>query len=511
MLRLATALANIVLWMPALLAGTPSFAISPFSLTHSTYPGRSVQQPLVSLIVTGSVRDSVNGRPLAGAIVQLVNDQGDASFGRTVKSDSIGRFEFDSVPDGRYLLGFFHTILDSLGVQPALRALVIDRQRRVYANLSTPSPTTIRTAICGKSVSENSGAVVMGTVIDARNNAPISDATVAGQWTELSIGIGGITRQFPRRVVRSQEGGWFALCNAPAPGTMTLRANRGADSTDAIEIQVPPGAIFIRTLYLGASRRVSVVNGDAVLAEAAAATGERHAAQDSSSNLSSNSRSIHVGDMKLSGKVVASIGGKPLFGAVVRIADGPRTTTNEKGEWTIANAPGGSRMLEVRAVGLYPEHRAVDVIDSAATITIAMATLKSVLDTVKVTAARLRTSNLVGFTERRRSQPGRFLTRDDISRRHAITTSELFRNIAGVHLDGYSFDSPILMSGVFAGRCAPAIYINGHYLSGIGVGEIDASVLPGELMGVEVYSPTSVPAQFQPALNGCGSIVMWTK
>ena len=50
---------------------------------------------------------------------------------------------------------------------------------------------------------------------------------------------------------------------------------------------------------------------------------------------------------------------------------------------TLAEAPTGTRMLEVHALGYYPERRRVDVVASSAPIEVKLSTLKAVLDTVK--------------------------------------------------------------------------------------------------------------------------------
>jgi hypothetical protein len=41
--------------------------------------------------------------------------------------------------------------------------------------------------------------------------------------------------------------------------------------------------------------------------------------------------------------------------------------------------------------------------------------------------------------------------------------------------------------------------------------DIDGWVAPDEVAGIEVYMQGTVPAQFQPGLSDCGSIVIWTK
>src|SRR5215212_569302 len=79
---------------------------------------------LAQTAVSGRVADSVAGRPLARASVQLVVE--DAPLrARTVVTDSDGRFHFDTVPPGHYLLGFLHARLDDFALQPPFRRIEV--------------------------------------------------------------------------------------------------------------------------------------------------------------------------------------------------------------------------------------------------------------------------------------------------------------------------------------------------------------------------------------------------
>ena len=80
--------------------------------------------PLASLAaqssVIGTVTDSVNHHPLAGAMIQLANDS--AKIVKSATSDSLGGFRIDSLAPGSYIIGFFHPTLDSLGLDLLPRA-----------------------------------------------------------------------------------------------------------------------------------------------------------------------------------------------------------------------------------------------------------------------------------------------------------------------------------------------------------------------------------------------------
>jgi hypothetical protein len=452
--------------------------------------------PPTGATVSGVVRDSIAHAPLAGAMVQLVGADSGTTFGRTVASDALGRYTLTNLPDGHYTIGFFHPMLDSLGVEPPLRAVQIEGHRPMRVDLASPSVGQVRSAVCGASSSADSGAIVVGIVRDARDRAPAAGVAVTGEWLELSFTTQGLVRRAPNLVATTGENGWFALCNVPAAGTMALTAARGEDSTDRIEVQIPAEGFLRRELYIGASRTV-------VTAEEA----------QRGDTVARPPRRVRVGDGHLNGVVVRIADGRPLAGARVGIVNGPQTTANERGEWTLVNAPAGTRMLDVRGVGYYPESRPVDVVAGATPIRSALFTLTAMLDTVKVTASRLLSDrDQSGFEARRRSGVGHYLTPKDIAARGAIVIADIFRSMPGVRveIDPQGFEKTIKINGPF-GYCQPSIYLDGFRFDSLSAGDIDGWVSPGRIRGVEIYSEASVPPQYQQGMTGCGTILIWTK
>lgn len=445
-------------------------------------------------IIRGSVHDSVAGQSLAGALVQLVSAEASSTYGRTEVSDSAGRFEFADVPDGRYTIGFFHPVQDSLGIEPTLRPVEANGRSLVRVDLAIPSPATLRAAICGAPTADSSAAVVMGFVRDAQSGAPRAGSRVSAEWLELSIGRGRLARRTPRRNTSVRASGWYAVCHVPSPGAIRLMANHERDSTDVVEVDVPAAGFLRRDLFLGTAaivtREDSVARGDSARTPA----------------------TVRVGTGRLRGSVVTSLGGRPVVGAVVAVVGGPWARTNERGEWLITDAPTGTRSVEVRAVGFYPQTRAIDIVDRSPPIVVSMATFKSVLDTMKVIANYDRFSNLAGFRERSRTSLGRYLTAADIARRRPAVTTDLFRNFPGLFLDApRGTEQYLQMRGVFTERCIPSVYLNGAVMNNLSATDIDAFVSPPDIIGIEVYSQTQAPAQFQLGMTDCGSVVIWTR
>lgn len=475
----------------------------------------------LSVSVSGFVRDSVSGGPLAGAMIQLVSVNDGPGITRTAVSDSLGRFALGDVPGGRFILGFFHPMLDSLGVEAPLREVTVNSARPVRADLGIPSPARLRTAICGPKSTSGSSAFMIGIVRDARNGEPAAGVAVKGEWLEMSFRKNGLSRHIPSLVALTGTNGWFAMCNLPSSGTMALIASRGADSTSVVDVEVPGGGLLRHDLYLGPAGSLSAGATAPVTDTVARGTIARAATADvptsstqAASGVAAPLRRLRTGNGKISGIIFAANGADPVPGALVRITDGPGTRANQRGEWTLLQAPEGTRMLEVRAVGYQPQHRSVNVVAGAAPVRVSLASLKTVLDTVKILARRRvfdRDRN--GFQARRRSGIGQYISAEEITVRQLVVTSDLFRNMAGVRLetDAGGFEKQILVRGNIAEWCSPAVYLDGKHLRGATANDVDVWVNPEEIAGVEVYAGLGAPMEFKQALTDCGSILIWTK
>jgi hypothetical protein len=458
----------------ALLAG----AVVSLAAQSATTPARTGR-------LRGLVIDSLSGRMLPGAFVQVVGD-GAAAFVATATADAFGEYTVRNVPPGRYTIGFQHPLLDSLGIESPARAALVRDTEEVRVDLAVPSPARLRRSICGASP----GALIMGFVREVQRNRAVDSASVTGEWLEYALGRTGVTATRPKRVSTSFASGFYALCGMPTPGTVVLRAAKNADSTGAIEVNISATGFVRQDLVVGA--------GSA------------------------------AGKGRIAGAVTTR-DGAPVVGAQIALIDGPNTRTNERGEWAMTGAPTGTRLLEVRAVGFYPDKRLLTVSESTPRVDARLETLKAVLDTMKV-VANLGPNIVAQFGERRRTLPGRFLGPEDIARRGATQVSDLFKTVPGTYLEvllptdtvsqfntgsvqNVSGDSQlrITMRGGFSEKCLPTIWVNGLQLMEPTAADLDGLMNPGDLIGVEVYSATQVPAQFRVVSNGCGAIVFWRR
>jgi hypothetical protein len=450
------------------------------TLALALSPGAAAGQASVS----GVVYDSVARAPLKGAFVQLVH--ADSMGGRTVVADSLGRFEIQGVAAGAYQIGFIHPMVDSLGLEPIVRGIRIVGDNPARVTLSIPSAATLRSTMCGPLPPGK--AAITGFVRDAKDDAPISGAAIAADWLEMTFQKGSIMRVIPRSDAVSASNGWFVLCNVPADGVMELFAVRGTDTTDVLDVHVPETGLLRHDLYVGAGR-----------------------------------------SGRLSGAVVSAVNGERLGNAQISVAGRPPVRANVRGEWSLTDLPLGTRLVEIKAVGFYPERRAVNVTSDGQVVRSALSSFKAVLDTVRIRAARMQDRYASGFEERRRASGGFFVTAQDIARKNPHQTADIFEGLRGLRL-GFASDTllsdkmalvdpdslkttnrQILMRGVGGDLCAPAIFLNGQFVDRIDADDLDAWVTPREIAGIEIYSEATVPAQFQRIGKACGSIVFWTK
>lgn len=449
--------------------------------------------PIAAQTVSGSVRDTIARRPLRDAIVQLVSAEGDARRARSVRTDSLGHYEFADVTSGRYLIGFIHPLLDSIGVPPLASTVVVDNAP-LHVNLSTPSPLRMRSSICG--AASDSGALIVGVVRDTRHE-PVGGATVTAEWLEVSLSLGGkIRERTATRSAASLGNGWYFICGAPKAGTVFISARREGASTDAGGIDIDNNGLAHRDLFLASN--------------------------------ANDTAPLHG--------VVSGPNGVGIAGAMVGIVGGPVTRADERGAWAIANAPGGTHLVETRAIGFYPHRTTVDVVDDAPAINVSLATVASMLDTVRVRAERESSRRMLGFEERRHSQNGYFFTADDIAKLHPAVTSDVFRRAPGVIVNRNSSDAffgaipgemehrQLTMRGIFtdpktqSDRCAPSIFVDGLFMADIDADDINSLVRPEDVAAIELYTSQPLPALFSfgtidrgPKQQGCGAIAVWTK
>jgi hypothetical protein len=195
-----------------------------------------------------------------------------------------------------------------------------------------------------------------------------------------------------------------------------------------------------------------------------------------------------------------------LSGAQVRVLDAAGiATTDSLGAFTLSNLPGGTQLVEVRRIGYALGQVPVELRSGRAVSTVVTLTRFVSLDSIRVVARR---SQYREFENRaRRSAFGRFLSEEDLEKRHPHELSDIVRFLPGFRVNGAGFDAKIVSSrGASSFRqaaCETNIVIDGMQHQDVNL------VNPQDVGAVEAYSSSAgAPVQYE---SFCGVIVIWTK
>jgi len=415
--------------------------------------------------VEGTVYDSVTRRPLAGAIVQMVNAASPAGAVRSAESDARGRYQIGGLEAGRYVLGFQHVALDTLALASPTVVVEIRAGTTATADLATPSPAAIVEAACRVSVADSTGLLI-GLLRDAETGASRTRGQVEARWVELVLDNAGLRTEERIRSGAISADGWFALC-LPAAEGIAVRASSESDSSGLRLVDIPASGMVRHDIALGGTALVrGRIMGEGRLLTASAYVG---------------------------------------FTGTDR-----RVMTDSAGAFVL-EGPAGTQTLEARALGFVAARIPLALRPGADTVMdVSLLSLKRVLDTVQVRASRVYSRDSDGFLRRRRSGNGRFWGPEDFERGRFHDIYGALRMAPGVTMVQAGFERTLTIRGGITGRCAPAVYLNGVQLGADFMGDLDLLVRPDEISGMELYTVAQAPAQYQP-LNGCGSLVIWTR
>lgn len=451
--------------------------------------------------VSGMVYDSMAMRPLTGALVQLalVPAAGRIATVRSITTDTLGRFDFDDVMSGTYLLGFQHVAVDSLGLHGPLQRIDVRTATAVRATMAVPSMGAIIRTVCGRAGEKDSLAVLLGSVRQARADTALPGAFISLRWGEVILGRdGSMQRSTPIVDAFANDEGWFTAC-VPGGVPVTLRATHGTDLSGNVELGVPAHAVLRRDIYVGAS--------DA----------ETRAADTTAAGVPREERIIERGRGELRG-VVRALDGGPIEGARVALLSGAsEARTNARGEFVLQGLPFGSHTIEARAIGYVPGQVIADIVEfrRERTELVLLDVSAYLLETVRVAAVRrLDATVRAGFERRRRMGSGHFIDESILDTMRAVTFRDLVRRIPAIRfvrgnrLDD-SWREHVEFSSGQGEPCVPVIYLDGARLIHEKT-DLDVIIHPASVRRIEAYfRGVAIPAEFASSQT-CGVLAIWT-
>lgn len=411
-----------------------------------------------SAAVRGVVFDSLAMRPLAGARIQMVRtDALPASRQFAATSDSVGRFAFVGVPAGRYVIGFFHPMLDTLGIELLDRAIDVNG-KALAVTLGTPSAATLVTGFCGArdsiradSVAPARPTLLLGHVRDVRTATGIDSASVTLSWDEVARGPDGLAIIERQTSVRTRNAGFFAVCGLPREVSAT--ASRGTDASGAVSVHVPTNGFLHLTLEVGGSGRRG----------------------------------------RVSGRVVDTAQ-RPVKTAHVVIGD-RAATTREDGSFLLDSVAVGSQSVETRAIGYAPRQDVLGVAEEGPT-EFAVTLDRVVALPAVVSSETAAATNLAQYLhEKRVDASGATFVEPTRIAGYESQQSACQLVTAATRLDFCRRSHPFFCE---------AIFVNGTKTT-LRIDDID----PDDIIGVEGFG-RAPPARYTGIRNVC-PFVIWTR
>ena len=347
----------------AVVAGLCIWTVAILAQVTSTAP---------AAVIRGTVFDSIAGRPLSGASVEVAAVRS-AHAPRTTTTDSAGQYRVSGLPAGQYTVGFYHDALTTLGLDAVTRTIDLAADTDARVDLAIPSSAMVRALRCGKGDDYAQGMLV-GFVRDAENHAPIAGTKAIVHWRAFALDSANY------RVVKEQttatitDDGMLLACHLPIDAPLDLLVTApGHRSVEGGVITVPPGGIARVDLLLADT---SATSGAAV---------------------------IRGRVTRESGKAVES-------GRVVIKALG-REVAVRNGEFVASDMPAGTWVAESRVIGVEPQ----DVLVTATQFSVATANI-----TVSNGPQRLDAVTVIGKPTRD------LLVLDDVLRRSRVGMGTTF-------------------------------------------------------------------------------------
>ena len=436
--------------------------------------------------ISGTVHDSLHGMPLAraGVVATPLDLRRDEEF-HSVLADNRGHFSFYGLRPGRYALSVDHVMLDSTGI--GINNILVDVPSVGLAtiDLATPSSFSLRRALC-PAVTDTSVGVVLG-VVRRTDGTPVPRAAVVFSWNDFDVD--NVTASVVTHRVTSNtsadSNGVYRRCGVPLQRPIFVQA-QGPDREESGIVQeiVSTAGLLVRDFRI-----------------AGEPTQAGGAVEGTSTGI------LLVG-------TITDVRDRAIARAQVTLAGSGRVVaTNDNGEFRIPGAPGGSRSLEVNALGYYPRSVNIEVDRLATPVRIRMERTAVILDSLQVIAkrtTRLRNINHESFETRRFNSSGTFITKGQIDSMHVAEIYDVLRRTTAVALAQVGPLETQVVSTHGATSFGNAPCPLDVFLDGMRIKQEDLRGIPPEVIfGLEIHSVATAPARYKVGL--CGALFVWTR
>lgn len=419
-------------------------------------------------VLRGAVFDSVAGKPLVGAVVQVVVP-GSASAPWTAVSDLTGRYRVANLPPGRVVIGFYHDALTDLGLDAPTRLVELAIDAEAVVDLAIPSSEAIRTLRCGES-SPFAAGMLVGFVRDAESRGAIAGSAAVVHWRAFALDSANYRVVEERARATVEDDGALLVCHLPVDAPLDLLVTApGHRSIAGTVVMIPASGIGRLDILLADSTRTA---GPAIIR----------------------------------GKVLRESGKAVESGRVIIKALG-REVPVKDGEFAAADLPAGTWVAEARVIGVEPQDVMVTASDSAiATTSITVSNSPQRLDAVTVVGKPDRQLRLLDdVLRRKRIGMGTTFLPGHPALRSATFVSDVMREARG-----FLYQGPNRILGRVQPEGGPcpyvAVYVDDVRQPG-GFAGLDHAASVKEVLAIETWPDIMLaPVQYRRGTMSTGGI-----
>jgi hypothetical protein len=439
--------------------------------------------------IVGVVYDSIAHRPLSGAHVHL------ADLGRDAVADSLGAFRFDSVGAGAHSVWADHPTLDVLGLYAIGAGVDATPQAVTHVTLAVPSFATLWRRACGSDPGPRNGeGMVFGQVRYGAVHISSSGTAIELAWHAVGPDSAGGPAGETRRKTQADAAGSYAICGIPARQTVTLSMNGGGTTTIPVSFRVGTARIARRDLTLPSSDAIEQLGADASLLAPV-----RDLDGSTLAGVVRDSARLPVHDARVT---VSGVAGE--------------WRVNANGGFVVRGIPSGTRVIAIRALGLAPERRLVDLAArDSAFLDLSMTRLITTLSTVTIREREHLNALRSDLDQRRRAGFGYRADSLELARLPGVMEAFNFPGVRtawklgmwGISMTGV-YSIPSKGSSGITLSCNPTIWIDGAISDIFMLNELTKD----EIALIEVYnSAARAPLQYASARSLCGVVLVWRK
>lgn len=439
--------------------------------------------------IRGTVFDSIAGRPLAGARVEIAA-RGAAGTPRVVFSDSVGRFAAASLPAGQFLVGVYHDQLTAWGLDGPVVAVELGADSTVTVALGIPSAAAVRALRCGGGSVADDGGLLVGAVRDAATRLAVPGAVLRLSWRAFALDSGDYRTVVERRQAELSADGSYLACEIPRDATLDLEVTApGHRSLAGPVVVIPPGGVARLEVDLVDTARTS-------------------------------------GASSIRGHV-SRPNGKAVTTGRARIAALGREVPIRDGEFMLTDLPPGSWVVDARTIGSEPRATLVSVRDSVVSV-VAIPIGESLQRLEAVTVVGKRDANtrlLEEILRRKRIGMGTVFLPGSPALKSATFTSDVMKEARGFLYEGSArISARVSMSTYGASRCRNIAVFIDDILQPLGFDGIDAIAPPSQVLAIEAYADIlQAPIQYRTMKtvlttyaaarpeHYCAVVLIWTK